>query len=96
MRQRTIAGVSDWLGATWISKSFHESPNRDDQPTSDNHLCNRVAAACRAILNQSRSVDLAERRRDYEAGGWTGFDAEAEDYTPDEIERDRARDLNRL
>jgi hypothetical protein len=48
------------------------------------------------ILNQSRSVDLAERRRDYEAGGWTGIDAEVEDYTPDEIERDRARDLNRL
>jgi hypothetical protein len=46
------------------------------------------------ILSQYRSVDLAERRRDYEAGGWTGFDTEAEDYTSDEIER--ARDPNRL
>lgn len=48
------------------------------------------------ILSQFRSVDLAERRRDYEAGGWTGFDTEAEDYTSGEVERDRNRDLNRL
>lgn len=53
-----------------------------------------LVASAEQILSQSRSVDLAERRRAYEAGGWTGFDADAEDYTPDDIERDR--DVNRI
>jgi hypothetical protein len=57
----------------------------DDQLVSD----------AERILRQSTSVDLAERRRDYEAGGWTGFDADAEDYTPDEVQRERARAANR-
>ncbi|TIP84175.1 MAG: hypothetical protein E5X63_18975, partial [Mesorhizobium sp.] len=73
-----------------------ESPNRDHQPLQIIIFVIGLLPRAEQILNQSRSVDLAERRRDYEAGGWTGFDAEAEDYTPDEIERDRARDLNRL
>ncbi|CCV05641.1 conserved hypothetical protein [Mesorhizobium metallidurans STM 2683] len=57
-----------------------------------------LVASAEQILSQSRSVDLAERRRDYEAGGWTGFDPDAEAYTPDEIERDRDRDrdVNRI
>lgn len=37
---------------------------------------------------RSGSVDLAERRRTYEAGGWTGFDPDAGDYASDEIDRD--------
>lgn len=59
-------------------------------------VADELVPSVEQILSQSRSVDVAERRRDYEAGGWTGFDADAEDYTPDEIERDRARDGNRL
>jgi len=47
------------------------------------------------ILGQSRSVDLAQRRREYEASGWTEFDPYAESYPLEDIERDRARD-NRL
>jgi hypothetical protein len=55
-----------------------------------------LVASAEQILSQSRSVDLAERRRAYETGGWTGFDADAEGYTPDDIERDRDRDVNRI
>jgi len=47
------------------------------------------------ILGQSRSVDLAERRRSYEADGWTGFDANAGEYVPGEIDRDGGRAINR-
>jgi len=47
------------------------------------------------ILGQSRTVDVAARRRDYEAGGWTGFNPDAEPYNS-EPERDRLRDLDRL
>ncbi|PTE07023.1 general stress protein [Mesorhizobium helmanticense] len=54
-----------------------------------------LAGDVERILGQSKSVNLEERRSDYAAGGWTGFDAEADDYTPDEIERDRARNANR-
>ncbi|WP_192361515.1 hypothetical protein [Mesorhizobium mediterraneum] len=59
-------------------------------------VADELVPSVEQILSQSRSVDVAERRRDYEAGGWTGFDTEAEDYTPDEIELERARDPNRL
>ncbi|ESX71576.1 hypothetical protein X759_21195 [Mesorhizobium sp. LSHC420B00] len=51
--------------------------------------------AAEQILGQARSVDLAERRRTYEAGGWTGFDLDAVDYVSDEIERDNAPRGNR-
>jgi hypothetical protein len=47
------------------------------------------------ILGPSRTVDVAARRRDYEAGGWTGFNPDAEPYNS-EPERDRLRDLDRL
>ena len=59
-------------------------------------VADELVPSAEQILNQFRSVDLAERRRDYEAGGWTGFDAAAEDYTADEIERDRALNTNRI
>ncbi|TIR98434.1 MAG: hypothetical protein E5X19_06790, partial [Mesorhizobium sp.] len=38
------------------------------------------APQAQAILHDSRSVDIGERRNDYEAGGWTGFDPRAGDY----------------
>ncbi|TPL61301.1 hypothetical protein FJ959_05460 [Mesorhizobium sp. B2-2-4] len=44
------------------------------------------------ILGQSSSVDVMERRRAYEADGWTGFDVNAGDYAP---ERDGGRAINR-
>ncbi|WP_192257325.1 general stress protein [Mesorhizobium silamurunense] len=56
----------------------------------------QLAGDARRILGQTGSVNLEERRSVYEAGGWTGFDAEAENYTPDEIERDRVRNSNRI
>ncbi|AZO62105.1 MAG: hypothetical protein E5X23_20340 [Mesorhizobium sp.] len=39
-----------------------------------------LAPQAQAILHDSRSVDIGERRNDYEAGGWTGFDPRAGDY----------------
>ncbi|RUU50899.1 hypothetical protein EOC99_34455, partial [Mesorhizobium sp. M7A.T.Ca.TU.009.01.1.1] len=33
------------------------------------------------ILKQYNSVDIARRRNEYEAGGWTGFDPTADVYT---------------
>ncbi|RWH96300.1 MAG: hypothetical protein EOQ89_29100 [Mesorhizobium sp.] len=47
------------------------------------------------ILEQSRSIDLAERRSEYEAGGWTGFDPYAEPYPAEDIERSRIRNVDR-
>jgi hypothetical protein len=48
------------------------------------------------ILREKRSVDMIERRREYETGGWTGFDTDAETYTADEISGDRARRDDRI
>lgn len=46
-----------------------------------------LAAAAQQILGQSNSVDLAARRRNYEAEGWTGFDPSAPSYTIDRVRR---------
>ncbi|TGQ35669.1 general stress protein [Mesorhizobium sp. M00.F.Ca.ET.216.01.1.1] len=43
------------------------------------------------ILKQYNSVDVAGRRAEYEAGGWTGFDPTADVYTPDDQEGTKAR-----
>ncbi|MDW6026622.1 general stress protein [Mesorhizobium sp. BAC0120] len=59
-------------------------------------VADELADIAERILRESRSVDLAERRREYEAGGWTGFDADAETYTADEMAGDRARRANRI
>ena len=48
------------------------------------------------ILGQTKSVNLEERRSQYRADGWTGFDADAENYTSNEIGRDGVRNVNRL
>jgi hypothetical protein len=53
-----------------------------------------LVAEAERILGKSTAVDVAARRRDYEAGGWTGFDPDAGAYEPG-TERDRLRDLNR-
>jgi hypothetical protein len=56
----------------------------------------QLAGDAERILRQGKSVNLQERRSDYEAGGWTGFDADAETSAPDEIERDRTPSVNHL
>ncbi|WP_404927842.1 hypothetical protein [Mesorhizobium sp. ORM16] len=43
------------------------------------------------ILKQYNSVDIAGRRNEYEAGGWTGFDPTADVYTGADLERARGR-----
>jgi hypothetical protein len=55
----------------------------------------RVADAER-ILGHTKAVNLEERRGEYQAGGWTGFDADAEQYSSNEIGRDGARRANRI
>jgi hypothetical protein len=54
-----------------------------------------LVADAEQILGQSRSVDLAERRSSYEADGWTGFNANAGEYVPDEVDRESARAVRR-
>ncbi|CCV15406.1 hypothetical protein [Mesorhizobium sp. STM 4661] len=54
-----------------------------------------LVANAERILGQTK-VNLDERRSEYQADGWTAFDADAENYTPDEIGRDGARDVNRI
>ncbi|MBZ9761175.1 hypothetical protein LB553_09835 [Mesorhizobium sp. CA8] len=41
-----------------------------------------LAPQAQAILHGSRSVDVAERRNEYEADGWTGFDPAPGGYRP--------------
>ncbi len=54
----------------------------------------QLLAEAESILGQSASVNLEERRGQYEANGWTGFDPDAESYTSSDIERDRSRGAN--
>lgn len=49
----------------------------------------RVDAA-QAILQSDAGVSLDTRRRDYEAGGWEGFDETLDPYQPDQIRDYRA------
>ncbi|CAN7707450.1 hypothetical protein LJR234_006072 [Mesorhizobium amorphae] len=55
-----------------------------------------LAGDAERILRHTKSVNLEDRRSAYEAGGWTGFDADADNYTKGEIDRDRARNASRL
>lgn len=48
------------------------------------------ADAAAAILRDANWVDIAARRRDYEAEGWEGFDENSEPYRPDQIRDYRA------
>jgi hypothetical protein len=55
-----------------------------------------LATEAEEILGSANSVDMDERRTAYRQDGWTAFDPDAENYTTDEIEKDRARRPNRL
>lgn len=46
-------------------------------------------ARLEAILHPS-SVDITKRRADLTASGWTSFDPNAPDFTPEEVARERA------
>lgn len=48
------------------------------------------------ILGQTKSVNLEQRRGEYQADGWTGFDADAEDYASNDIGREGSRHVNRV
>lgn len=53
----------------------------------------RDAVAAQAILDRNRRVDYLARERDYRAGGWNRFEADAPAYTTDEVTRERGRYL---
>jgi hypothetical protein len=44
---------------------------------------------CEAILDRS-AVDIRERARLYEEGGWNRFDPDAPPYTAEQVRRERA------
>ncbi|MEO9341065.1 general stress protein [Mesorhizobium sp. SB112] len=44
-----------------------------------------------SILRGSNQVDVASRRSVYAAEGWSSFDETADPYSPEEIEKERAR-----
>jgi hypothetical protein len=50
-------------------------------------VSDELAAHAEQILEQSTSVDLASRRRDYEAEGWTAFDPSAPDFDAEQRRR---------
>jgi len=52
---------------------------------------NDKVAAAEGVLAGPRTVDLAERRRAYTAGGWSRFDERADPYTAEQIEAERGR-----
>jgi hypothetical protein len=43
---------------------------------------------CEAILDRS-AVDIRERAKLYEEGGWSRFDPNASPYTPEQVRRER-------
>lgn len=43
-----------------------------------------------AVLNRSKSVDIASRGEAYRQSGWSKFDADAPAFTSAEVDRDRA------
>ncbi|WP_245499898.1 MULTISPECIES: hypothetical protein [unclassified Mesorhizobium] len=43
------------------------------------------------IRGQDGSVDVSERRREYEASGWSEFNPDAPAYGPDEVECESVR-----
>lgn len=50
-------------------------------------VSDELALQAEQILGQSSSVDLASRRRDYEAEGWTAFDPSAPNQDPAQTRR---------
>ena len=51
------------------------------------------AAEADAILADTNRVDVATRRKLYTEEGWQRFDADADPYTPEEVEHERSRYL---
>jgi hypothetical protein len=51
----------------------------------------KPAANIELAMDRQGPIDPAQRRREYEALGWTGFDAKAPAYRPDQTEIDRMR-----
>jgi len=49
-----------------------------------------LAASAETALNNSRGVDAATRGTEYRRAGWSVFDENAEPYSREEIERERA------
>ncbi|CCV05673.1 conserved hypothetical protein [Mesorhizobium metallidurans STM 2683] len=50
-----------------------------------------LAPKTQEILNGFSPVNIGDRRSEYEAGGWTGFDPYGGDYSALDADRDRAR-----
>lgn len=54
------------------------------------------ASIAEDILQRSRRVDLADRRRSYSESGWDRFDESATPYTPEQAREERNRYTNVL
>ena len=50
-----------------------------------------IADTARSVLNDERSVSVADRRDAYREQGWSQFDEAAEPYSADEMDAERAR-----
>jgi hypothetical protein len=50
-----------------------------------------LVAEAQRILGQGKSINIKQRRSDYEAGGWSRFNDEADNYSPAEIAEEGAR-----
>ncbi|TPI76724.1 hypothetical protein [Mesorhizobium sp. B2-8-9] len=50
-----------------------------------------LASEAREVLHSSASVNIADRRGEYEADGWAAFDPAAGDYSAEDVEREAAR-----
>ncbi|BCM17938.1 hypothetical protein [Mesorhizobium sp. J8] len=50
-----------------------------------------LASEAQEVLRSSASVNIADRRSEYQAGGWAAFDPAAGDYSAEDVEREAAR-----
>ncbi|RVD60143.1 hypothetical protein EN828_09575 [Mesorhizobium sp. M2D.F.Ca.ET.185.01.1.1] len=50
-----------------------------------------LASEAREVLRSSASVNIADRRSEYQADGWAEFDPAAGDYSADDVEREAER-----
>ena len=55
-----------------------------------------LVADAQRILGQGKSINIEQRRSDYEAQGWSQFNDEADDFSSAEIEEERARRARRI
>ncbi|BCW89567.1 hypothetical protein sos41_27330 [Alphaproteobacteria bacterium SO-S41] len=89
-------GLIDALTGTGVRREdaelYAENVRRGGSVVSVRAEESRVLTA-QAILDQYRPVDIAGRRKAYEASGWNGHTDEAAPYTRAEIEAERTRYL---